>query len=123
MRLINALCRFAAGSKRLDEPGGLPNLRWGALQSSPSASRRQLPQGSLEIREVPRAERLDPGVVVAVESGHGPRTARVRGIRGRVEPQTQMERMDRLGRRIRVSIREWRLVVHDGSFLVAWRLR
>src|SRR3989442_13715896 len=85
--------------------GVLPDV-FGSTPASVSASGRQLPQGPLEIWEVPSAERLDPGVMVPIEPGDCPGTPPVHGGHGRVEPQDEMERMDRLGCRVPGAILE-----------------
>src|SRR5207245_8612578 len=77
----------------------------------------KLPQGSLEVWEVAGAECLDPGGVVAIEPGLIARAARPRSGSCRTEPQPKVERVDRLGRRARGSIREWWLIKADGRRL------
>src|SRR5215831_20327006 len=75
----------------------------------------QLPQRPLVVCEITCVEHLDTGGVVPVKRGCRARTSRLNGIRGRVEPQSKVERVDRRGRRIGVRIREWRLVVDNRS--------
>src|SRR5262245_2481244 len=89
----------------------------------PSSCGIQLPQGPLEVWEVAGAERLDPGVVVAIEPSHCARAPRPPGGIRRTEPQPKVERVDRLGRRVLVGIGERRLIMDDGRRLVPRGLR
>ena len=80
-------------------------------------------QRTIEILKVPRAEDLDPGGVVTIESSDCPRTTGRNSVLWRVEPQAEMVRVHRFGSRVQRSIWERWLIVHDRRLLAARRLR
>src|SRR3954471_1678073 len=61
-------------------------------------------QRALEIGEVAGVEHLNAGVVVAVERRHIGRASGVGGVERRVEPQAEMEGVDRIRDRVLVRI-------------------
>src|SRR5262245_31412130 len=61
--------------------------------------------------------------MVAIEPRDGAWATSRKSVLGRVEPQPEMVRMDRLGRRVRDSVRERWIVVDEGCWLPGRGLR
>ena len=61
--------------------------------------------------------------MLAIEPSHGVRAAGRDGSIRRSEPEPEVERVDRLRRRVLVRVRERRLIMHDGGRLVPRGLR
>src|SRR5437879_5524574 len=84
------------------------------MPSSPRASVRNLTQRSLVRGEVRGIERLDAGVMRAVERRHGIGAAGVLGVDWRVEPYPEVIHLDRTELRIATCRSDRIALVVDG---------
>ena len=71
-------------------------------------------QRALQISKIAGVQNLDPGIVLSVERRRVGRAAGILRILGRVEPEAEVKRVQRVGHRIDARVRK-RVVVTTGA--------